>query len=617
MTHFETLLKIEKSLLKLLTMVLMTLGLVGCGEGFTALSLGESDTLGSLSDDSDNRNNDGNNSANAPTITFDLNPTVTIKEGSDLSLSVLATGSPIPTFTWYKNNLPLAGFKDRTTGSFLKTLSVSSDSGSYYVVAKNSVGEVRSSTVQVTVSPAATTGGAPVITSNLSGSVTISSGQKFYVSVVATGSPTPTYTWYKNGVIIPNWEVVSAATYGKGSISNSDAGVYHVVVSNIHGSVTSGTIELVVGSGSGSPTPSAPKITSNLGGVVMLAEGERKTLSVEVSGYPAPIYSWYKNGIAIANYQDVSNGNYPLTGDLVKDPGSYHVVIFNSEGSIVSDTVEVRIQSGSVTMDDIDDLPADQQGAGRFIHKLYTQLLNRSEIDQAGFKYWMSRIDLGDSCGDVADGFITAGMEGVEIDGAIHQFPTNNVEFVGLLNDGLLSDDFKMRTEEQNKLAAILGGSGNGNMSRYEAWTLFRSSLGFQKMCEQDFGLNFSRVTVPSDRPSISFLYALYRNLFEREPDVGGLVFWMNEIELENSLCKSVASEFIKAGAQTGAFPQNSETFVRGLYLGVAGRIADTSGLKYWTAKVNSSNNWESVGLGFLEQLVSDVGETAYNQMCH
>ena len=95
---------------------------------------------------------------------------------------------------------------------------------------------------------------APAITSQPS-SETVTAGQSASFSVTATGSPTPTYQWQKNGVNIAQ---ATSSTYTIPSTATSDAGSYQVVVSNSAGSVTSNGATLTVNSApSGGSGPSA------------------------------------------------------------------------------------------------------------------------------------------------------------------------------------------------------------------------------------------------------------------------------------------------------------------------------------------------------------------------
>ena len=83
----------------------------------------------------------------APSITGQ--PTgQTLSVGATLTLTASASGTPAPTFQWYKDNQPIP---TGTSATFTIPSVVSGDSGSYKVVATNGVGSATSNTVTVTV----------------------------------------------------------------------------------------------------------------------------------------------------------------------------------------------------------------------------------------------------------------------------------------------------------------------------------------------------------------------------------------------------------------------------------------------------------------------------------
>lgn len=90
---------------------------------------------------------------------------------------------------------------------------------------------------------------APVITDDPD-SVTKNEGESVTFFVTATGNPTPTYQWRKDGVNISG---ATSSTYEIASVSGSDAGDYDCVVTNSEGSATSDAATLTVNSGGGSP----------------------------------------------------------------------------------------------------------------------------------------------------------------------------------------------------------------------------------------------------------------------------------------------------------------------------------------------------------------------------
>jgi glucose/arabinose dehydrogenase len=74
-------------------------------------------------------------------------------------------------------------------------------------------------------------------------SLSVSVGQSATFSVTASGTPSPSYQWQKNGGDISN---AIQSTYTISSAQLSDAGNYQVIVSNTAGSTTSSSVSLTV-----------------------------------------------------------------------------------------------------------------------------------------------------------------------------------------------------------------------------------------------------------------------------------------------------------------------------------------------------------------------------------
>lgn len=75
----------------------------------------------------------------------------TVLSGLAASFSVMATGSPPPTYQWLFNGSPIAG---ATSSSYIISAAASANSGSYSVVATNGSGSVTSSVATLNVTPA-------------------------------------------------------------------------------------------------------------------------------------------------------------------------------------------------------------------------------------------------------------------------------------------------------------------------------------------------------------------------------------------------------------------------------------------------------------------------------
>lgn len=170
-----------------------------------------------------------------PTIT--QHPaSATVNVGDRATFSAAGYGSVPLTFQWAKNGTDIAG----ATGTSYTIASVTAaDAGSYTVRLANNV-----PTLVAVVSNPAVLGvnTAPAITTEPA-SVTTTAGQSTSFTVAATGSPTPTYQWSRNG------SALAGATNATLTIANAqlaDTGVYTVALINDVGSVTSAPAVLAI-----------------------------------------------------------------------------------------------------------------------------------------------------------------------------------------------------------------------------------------------------------------------------------------------------------------------------------------------------------------------------------
>lgn len=165
----------------------------------------------------------------------------TVQTGNSVSFSVTATGSAPLSYQWYKNGGKVDVSLNATATSAQLTLSNvgSADASSYYVVVSNSAGSTTSNSATLTVQAVQQ---APVII-NQPGDIRVALGKSFTLQVGATGTPAPTYQWFKNGTAISG---ATASSYTVGAATASNAGSYTVKVSNSVGSVTSASATVTV-----------------------------------------------------------------------------------------------------------------------------------------------------------------------------------------------------------------------------------------------------------------------------------------------------------------------------------------------------------------------------------
>jgi len=200
-------------------------------------------------------------------LSVSVPPTITtqpqnqnVNQTSNAVFSVVATGTPAPTYQWRFNGTNVAGATDT---SYLLANAQPTDAGSYSVVVSNVAGTATSTDAMLTVNVA------PAITSQPQDQ-SINQGSDAVFSVVATGTPAPTYQWRFNGT---NLASATDSAYTRADVQLADAGSYSVVVSNIAGMATSFNAVLSV------TQPVPPQIDS----ISLMPGGQ---IQLQVSGSP-------------------------------------------------------------------------------------------------------------------------------------------------------------------------------------------------------------------------------------------------------------------------------------------------------------------------------------------
>jgi hypothetical protein len=172
-------------------------------------------------------------------------------------------------------------------------------------------------------------------------SQTVNAGQSVSFSVVATGSPAPTYQWKLGGTAING---ATSATYTISSPTTANAGIYTVVVTNSAGSKTSNNATLTVNAVVGPSITTQPTSKS-------VTVGQSASFTVVASGTAPLTYQWKKNNTAISG---ATSATYTIASAGGGDAASYTVTITNSAGSVTSNaavlTVNAANQSPVVTL---------------------------------------------------------------------------------------------------------------------------------------------------------------------------------------------------------------------------------------------------------------------------
>ncbi len=263
---------------------------------------------------------------------------LTANAGSSVSFSVLAFGGAALSYRWQKDGSDLNN-GGNISGATSATLTISNvltaDVGNYALVISNAYGLVTSSSAALAVND-------PVIVTQPVSQVTIPSGSNTTLHVVAAGTPTLTYQWYRNASPLSDGGHIAGASTANLTVSSfsaaSDAGTYNVIVQNgLSSSVTSSNSLLLA---TDPAITSQPQSRTNL-------YGTTATFQVNVSGTPPISYQWHKAGFGDLNDGGNISGSHSniLTISAVSAPdgGTYSVTITNNLGNVDSSPATLTV----------------------------------------------------------------------------------------------------------------------------------------------------------------------------------------------------------------------------------------------------------------------------------
>lgn len=254
-----------------------------------------------------------------------------VTQGQSATFSVTAAGTAPFTFQWFKNGSTIAG---ATNATYTTPATASTDNNSSFTVTvTNSVGSATSSAAILMVDASAN-----VVITIQPASQTVYVGQTAQLSVAATGSPTLTYQWRKNGAAIAG---ATGSTYTTPVLASTDNGdSFTVVVSNPVNSVTSAPAVLTV------DAAIAPAITQQPVSLSVLAN-DPATFSVGVSGSSPFTYQWQLNGV---NLLGANAATYAILAAQSTNVGSYTVIVTNAAGSVASAPATLTIAPPGVNL---------------------------------------------------------------------------------------------------------------------------------------------------------------------------------------------------------------------------------------------------------------------------
>lgn len=155
--------------------------------------------------------------------------------GADATFAVVADGAAPLTYQWWFNQTNL--LDGESASSLTISNAQAAAEGAYFVTVSNSAGVVTSEVATLTVLVPPTIAAQPT-------NLTVFAGSNAVFAVIAHGTSPLAYQWFFNQTNVLAWAEGSAL--GLTNVQPANAGLYHVVVTNVAGMVTSETARLVV-----------------------------------------------------------------------------------------------------------------------------------------------------------------------------------------------------------------------------------------------------------------------------------------------------------------------------------------------------------------------------------
>ncbi|XP_026302207.1 Down syndrome cell adhesion molecule-like protein Dscam2 isoform X8 [Apis mellifera] len=273
---------------------------------------------------------------------------VTVDLGKDAEFQCSVTGQPIPVIFWTKDGLPVgesASGRSKITGNDGSTLRISSvvrdDKGMYQCFAKNDY-EMVQATAELRLGDAA-----PQLLYKFI-EQTIQPGPSVSLKCIATGNPTPHFSWTLDGFPLPQndrFMIGQYVTVHGDVISHvnisvvhvEDGGEYRCTAANRMAKVHHSARLNIYG---------LPHVRP-MGNYAAVA-GETTVIKCPVAGFPIASITWEKDGkvLPTSRRQEVfPNGTLVLHHvDRSTDHGAYTCTAKNKQGRSDSQTVHIEVK---------------------------------------------------------------------------------------------------------------------------------------------------------------------------------------------------------------------------------------------------------------------------------
>ncbi|XP_032418975.1 hemicentin-1-like [Xiphophorus hellerii] len=252
-----------------------------------------------------------------------------IVEGNQVFLKCSSNANPPANYTWYKKTQSSTLQLHRKDSEVYLREIQTSDSGEYFCVANNQLGESISEYLNIDVKYA------PKLADLSLSHVEIVEGDSVHLTCSSDGNPTPSYSWYKDNQVMLQGQ---GGVYQFTSVTSEDSGTYCCEVGNKYGRINSSTVLINV-----EYPPRLPSVSVNPPGDV--AAGSSVNLTCSSVANPAATYTWYKEHSA----SPAADGQTFTIVDIRGEHGeNYYCQARNSRGHHNS-TVHLIVVSSSAS----------------------------------------------------------------------------------------------------------------------------------------------------------------------------------------------------------------------------------------------------------------------------
>lgn len=105
----------------------------------------------------------------------------------------------------------------------------------------------------------------------------------------------------------------------------------------------------------------------------------------------------------------------------------------------------------------------------------------------------------------------------------------------------------------------------------------------------------------------------LYRTMFGRDPDAGGLDYWF-DLAKGGATLKQIAGAFAASSEYAQYLSQSNEAFIQSLYQNTFNRAGEDAGVAYWLDQLSHGQSKADVISNFAEIAIQNIQGTAQHQ---